>query len=224
MAECIFFGAAAASRRHASGEPENESDADRARELADAKVILFDMGGTLIGDHDYTNFVEGRILEAMKPGALQLIRDLAARKRVMLGIVSNTGHPPEAILRVFTEQIGIAVDVPIFSSDPRIDKVCKPRAKIYAITLEVIDMLNARAQGTAACDAIQPHEIIFVGDSYVNDCQLPASFEMRTVYLKGQDTHATSREIAAVTKYRYATVVCHDIADLRNVLTEAGYV
>lgn len=178
--------------------------------VVSAKVVIFDIGGTLIGHHVYDKFADPAgddPSQYMRPGALELMRVVAERGAKMM-IVSNTVLPAENVKRAFrrlgfTDAHMLAI---LLSSDDVIGSG-KPHDAIYEIAVSVLKQHR-----------YTPADAVFVGDHYINDVKRPSEFRMHTIYLAGHDTHDHSIESAAEHDRQHATFVIHAIGDIQRYL------
>ena len=174
-----------------------------------AKVVIFDIGGTLIGHHVYDKFADPALdpIQYMRPGALALMRTIVDHGAKLM-IVSNTELPPADVKTTFrrlgfTDAHILAI---LLSSDDVIGSG-KPHDTIYEIAVGVLKL-----------HAYTPSDAIFIGDHYVNDVKRPSEFRMHTVYLAGHDAHRHSIESAAEHDRQHATFVVHAIGDIQRYL------
>jgi FMN phosphatase YigB (HAD superfamily) len=177
------------------------------------KAMVFDIGGTLIGHHDYVNFTESdNPIRFMNPGAFELLSFLAHEKRVKLSIASNTRIEPNKVIETFarmgfTEEHFVIIAL---SSDITIGKG-KPSKFIYRVVRRAL-----RKTG------IEPHETLFVGDHYRNDVVKPRRFGMATVYLAAQDKDDAAIERAHKARCRHATFRVPDVNGLWGLARATG--
>jgi hypothetical protein len=179
-----------------------------------ARVIAFDMGSTLIGAHEYLNFVDSDDPSvALLPGALDLLRYIAEVLRVPIVIVSNTTIQPERILAAF-KRLGFCheqLHAGIFSSDPVVRRG-KPHRRIYRVAYRVVRPLLQNGPRK---------QLVFVGDHYLNDVKRPKTlYGFDTVYLQDQDTHDESLGLAERERMQHATYIVGTIGAMKPRIHE----
>lgn len=188
--------------------------ADNSTARPPARVVAFDMGSTLIGAHEYLNFVDSDDPSvALLPGALDLLRYIAEVLRVPIVIVSNTTIQPERILAAF-KRLGFyheQLHAGIFSSDPVVRRG-KPHRRIYRVAYRVVRPLLQNGPRK---------QLVFVGDHYLNDVKRPKTlYGFDTVYLQDQDTHDESLRLAEKEHAQHATYIVGTIGAMKSRIHE----
>lgn len=108
------------------------------------------------------------ILPIMVPSAVDVIGVLRAGG-LRIGLVSNTGRTPGSVLRGVLESMGLAgsIDVMVFSNE---HGECKPRPSIFAKLQSLL--------------ALDPSEIVFVGDNLYVDVHGAQQSGMRGIHFR----------------------------------------
>jgi putative hydrolase of the HAD superfamily len=129
------------------------------------------------------------------PGAATAVRALAARG-VALGVVSNTGRTPGAVLRRYLERQGLASHFHVLSFSDEVG-VRKPEAEIFRRTLGKLG-------------AVAPEEVAHIGDNPNADVEGARALGLRALHYVVGDRTASAR----------AHLVIDDLAALPGRLAE----
>jgi putative hydrolase of the HAD superfamily len=118
-------------------------------------------------------------------GAAELLSHL--RRRWRIGLVSNTGRTPGAVLRGVLDRLGVGrlIDVAVFSNE---HGECKPEPSIFARLQEGL--------GVASSD------VVFVGDNLFSDVWGAKQAGMRAVHfdppVRGTAVGPVTREVGSI--------------------------